>query len=136
LSTRDGERVSAKPEPFTTPVRFDLLVALLPELEKRTGGGRLIVVAHDSGVIYRNFDWPSWKTDREYLAEPGALDDADLDTCCKLLTVIVRQDRFSEGSIDAHVASGLAARIVRRIAELNATAVPDEKKPAKRRRKR
>ena len=127
-----------KPEPFTTPVRLDLLVALLPKLEARDddAAGELIVVAHDSGAIYKNFDWPGWKQGREYLAEPGALDDVDLDTCLKLLTVIVRQDRFCEGSIDGHVASGLAARIVRRIAELTRTASPGATKAAKKRRKK
>jgi hypothetical protein len=91
-----------------------------PEYRERTE-----CLVHDSGAIYKNFGRSSWMGGQEHFAEPGALGDADLDSCRTLLTVIVRQDRFVQGATDAHVAGGLAARIVRRISELTDSAAPE-----------
>jgi hypothetical protein len=100
--------------------RFDRLVALLPLLESRAEGaaGELVRVVHEDGIMPDGFDWPAWKADGERYVEPAGVEGAELKTCRRLLTVIVRQDRFVEGSLLGHVQSGLAARIVRRITEL------------------
>lgn len=130
-----------KPEPFTTPVRFDELERLLPELERRAGSGlefnpwgdpptpdplagALYRVAHEGGCIYKNFSWADWHKAGGRLLKGDALERADLDTCCKLLTVIVRQERFSEGSLTGHIESGFAARLVRRIKVARRTPPP------------
>jgi hypothetical protein len=93
---------------------------LLPSLDAREGGAadELVRVVHEDGIIPEGFDWPAWKAEGERYVQPGGVEGADFDTCRRLLTVIVRQDRFVEGSLEGHVQSGLAARIVRRVAEL------------------
>lgn len=100
--------------------RFDRLVALLPSLDARAGGaaGQLSHVVHEDGIIPAGFDWPAWTAEGERYLEPGGVEGVDLETCRKLLTVIVRQERFCDGSLAGHVERGLASRIVRRIAEL------------------
>jgi hypothetical protein len=120
--------------------RFDRLVALLGELDARVGtafpsyvvgpsgqlehgpwdhlADRLVYVTWEDHCIIRGFDWPSWKDEGKRYLAPGGVEGADLETCRKLLTVIVRQDRFVDGSLSGHIGEGLASRIVRRIAEL------------------
>ena len=107
----------ARPVPFQEPERFDRLTSLLSELERGRGTDALRRISHEDGVILK-YDWPSWlEAGRRYF-RPGGIESADLETARKLLTIIVREDRFLEGSLEQSVNSGLAARIVRRIVEL------------------
>lgn len=108
---------SFKPVPFREPESFDRLRALLPDLERRRGEDALRKVAHEDGVILK-FDWPNWLEEGRKYFEPGGIECADLETARKVLTIIVREDCFLEGSLAESVSSGLAARIVRRIVEL------------------
>lgn len=64
------------------------------------------------------FDWPSWLPEAKRLVEPGGVEGADVETLQRLLTTIVRQDRFVEGNLASAFESGLVVRILRRIAEL------------------
>jgi hypothetical protein len=67
------------------------------------------------------FDWMNWlQTDegRSLRDDPGAIATANTDQLEKLLTAIIRSDRFSEGSIEGAFESGLLARIARRAASL------------------
>ena len=83
-----------------------------------------LAVARGSWVIV-GFDWMTWlQTDegqalrdrREALVEAGA------DELAKLLTAIVRSDRFVEGSMSGAIESGLLTRIAQRAATLLAEA--------------
>ena len=62
------------------------------------------------------FDWPAWIAEARRLSEnEAALASADADQLAKLLTTIVRRDRFSWGDPLYHdFESGLILRIVRR----------------------
>lgn len=64
------------------------------------------------------FDWPSWLPETKRLAEPDGVEAADLESLQRLLTTIVRQDRFVEGNLASAFESGLVVRILGRIAEL------------------
>jgi ADP-ribosyl-[dinitrogen reductase] hydrolase len=65
------------------------------------------------GFAY-SFDWGEWQDEAERLTvEPGALDDADLLTLMKLLTVHVRKERFSGG----HLANAFEQRWIVAILE-------------------
>ncbi len=67
------------------------------------------------------FDWRSWlETDegRALRDQPEAVASATPEDLGKLLTAIVRSDRFVEGSIEGAFESGLLARIARRAAAL------------------
>ena len=67
------------------------------------------------------FDWPTWmETDEAALLrdDHNALANASSEQLQKLLTVIVRQERFVEGSLAEHFESGLIDRIMDRAAVL------------------
>ena len=73
------------------------------------------------GWVIAGFDWRTWlETDEGRAMQEGtdALAAATPDQLGKLLTAIVRSDRFVEGSIEGAFASGLLARISRRAAAL------------------
>jgi ADP-ribosyl-[dinitrogen reductase] hydrolase len=66
-----------------------------------------------------DFDWPAWQDEAERLTTtPGALDDADLVTLMKLLTVHVRKERFSEGHLAGALEQGWLVAILERLRQL------------------
>ena len=72
-------------------------------------------------IVYRlpiiiSFDWGAWEEGRKIASN----DDFDLDTLdlpakCKLITAIVRSDRFCEGTLVSAFESGLILRILKSI---------------------
>ncbi len=71
--------------------------------------------------IIVGFDWMTWLRTEEGEAlrdRPEALAAANPDDLAKLLTAIIRSDRFVEGSLVGAFESGLLARIARRAAAL------------------
>ena len=66
------------------------------------------------------FDWPAWLASPEgsALRQPQAVPHASAADLERLLTAIVRSDRFTEGSIAGACESGLLTAIVRRAGEL------------------
>jgi hypothetical protein len=74
-----------------------------------------------NGWITFGFDWGAWAAtpDAQRLRlDDRALDTATSDDLSKLLTMLVRGDRFGEGTLLAAYDSGLLTRIVRRAARL------------------
>jgi hypothetical protein len=73
------------------------------------------------GWVLPGFDWRAWlATDagRALRDDPATVAGATSDDLARLLTAIVRSDRFVEGSISGAFESGLLARIARRAAAL------------------
>jgi len=80
----------------------------------RAGVGR-------GGWVIAGFDWRSWLDTHEGRSlsdRPEAVASATPEQLGKLLTAIVRSDRFVEGSIEGAFESGLLACIARRAAAL------------------
>ena len=74
---------------------------------------------HDRGFVYP-FDWPAWsERAREYFERPQLLEDASLDTIRRLFVVIVRRERFCEGTILDAFESGFVVAALQRLAKLN-----------------
>lgn len=107
-------RKGAAPKAESAP-SFRRLVAMLPELERGTARDDVLyLVVHEDCLL--DFDWLE---EAEALAvELARIDRASLEVCRKLLTVMVRRDRFVEGSLQEHIGAGHVAAVVRRIAEL------------------
>jgi hypothetical protein len=81
-----------------------------------------------AGLVVAGFDWPAWLAGDEGRAlrdDPVALAAATPEQLARLVTAIVRSDRFTEGSIAGAFESGLLARISRRAAALVATGGED-----------
>ena len=82
---------------------------------------RFIDVCYAMKWVDLSFDWVAWKASPEALQlrdDPAVLESATPDQLQKLLTVLIRQDRFVEGALAAEFESGLLVRILRRAAVL------------------
>jgi hypothetical protein len=66
--------------------------------------------------IIVDFDWPSWDEGREMGRDPGFdFDSVDLLSKCKLITAVVRNDRFCEGALASAFESGLILKVLKSI---------------------
>ena len=61
------------------------------------------------------FNWPDWNEGREMTAPDFDFNSVDLVTKCKLITAIVRNDRFCEGALVSSFDSGLILKILKSI---------------------
>ena len=67
------------------------------------------------------FDWPTWmgtEEGRRLSSDPGAIASASADDLGRLLTAILRGERFSDGQIEGAFKSGILPAIARRAAAL------------------
>ena len=81
---------------------------------------RFIQVCYDMKWVHP-FDWGEWMRSSEAVRlrdEPGALESATPDQLQRLLTTVIRQDRFVDGAVAGAYKSGLLIRILRRAAVL------------------
>ena len=79
-----------------------------------------VTMCYDLGWV-KPFDWVEWKETKEAVQlgdDPEVLAKATSEQLRKLLTVVIRQDRFVEGSLAAHFNSGFIDRIIARAAVL------------------
>jgi hypothetical protein len=66
-----------------------------------------------------NFDWGSWDEGRQFLkSENPDYGSTDEVFCYKLITAIIRNDRFFEGALQANLENGTIHRIIERLIEL------------------
>jgi len=114
------------------------LLALIPKIEKtatfgewsgsnKGAGGQFpycvpaTIVSQFIHIVYAMpiiivFDWAAWDEGRKILRdETFDFDGIDLLTKCKLITAIVRNDRFCEGALESAFASGLMLKILKSI---------------------
>lgn len=74
-------------------------------------------------VQWPDFDWGTWKNSaeaRRLYFDPAALETATPEQLSRLLTVLIRQERFVDCALNAAFQSGVLLRILRRIAVLSA----------------
>jgi hypothetical protein len=62
-----------------------------------------------------SFNWPEWDEGREIARTDFDFDTVNLVTKCKLITAIVRNDRFCEGALISAFESGLILKILKSI---------------------
>jgi hypothetical protein len=78
------------------------------------------LVYADDWIRY-DLGWPTWMESSEaraLLEDPAAMREATPEQLARVLTVIVRLERFSDGTTAGAVRSGLVARLLRRAAVL------------------
>lgn len=62
------------------------------------------------------FNWQEWKVGREIINTKNFnFESIDIPTKCKLITAIVRYDRFCEGSLVSEFESGIILKILKSI---------------------
>ena len=118
---------------------WDPLLDLIPEIERTKDFGKSVEIEEKSDCIHINtvhnynkvvikfqkivydipiiidFGWGSWDEGRKMTAPDFNLDTVDIPTKCKLITAIVRNDRFCEGALLSHFKSGLILKILKSI---------------------
>ena len=78
---------------------------------------RFVSIAYEDGWVRSDIAWGEWSQTPEAQSlrdDPVVLATATLDQLAKLITVLVRQERFVEGSLMAAFEGGLVLGIVRR----------------------
>jgi hypothetical protein len=78
---------------------------------------KLVEHCYEHDWVLRDFDWPGWmqSTEAQELRDnPETLAKASPDQLANLLTVLIRQEKFSEGSLASAYDSGLLTGILRR----------------------
>lgn len=92
----------------------------LPYVTLSGEASAFVETAYRTGFVL-SFDWLKWagtKEARRLRDQPSVLAAATVEQLAKLLTVVVRQDRFIEGELLAAFDSGHLTAIVRRAAAL------------------
>jgi hypothetical protein len=82
---------------------------------------RFVGDCYEHGWVLAGFDWPAWaQTERARVLrdDPMVLASATEQDLAQLLTVVVRQDRFCEGSLARAFESGLILGILQRADQL------------------
>jgi hypothetical protein len=102
---------------WVTSTRRDDGVYTMPYFELSQGALDFLAAA----PLDRNFDWPPWQgTDeaQSLMHNRAALEQATPEQLVRLLTALVRGDRFTEGNLAAAFEAGLLAAIARRAAAI------------------
>lgn len=76
---------------------------------------RMVRALYDLGAIVP-FDWPNWDRVEGYRTDGGtALQEASVADAVRMVTAIVRADRFTEGTIGAELEAGTLLAALRRL---------------------
>ena len=96
-------------------------VITMPQFEAGETALKFVNMAYEQEWVRSNFDWPAWSSSREAIRlrdDPKALAAASPEQLAKMLTVLIRQDRFVEGALNSAFEAGLLTGIARRAAAL------------------
>ncbi len=76
--------------------------------------GRFVELVYEDDWII-GFDWSSWDEGREIASDLTRVANADMLTIRKLITALVRNERFCEGALQDAYERGLITAIILRI---------------------
>jgi len=88
----------------------------MPWVSLSEPAGAFVDAAYDAGWVIKDFDWTAWKGTAEAasLLDPDVIASASCDQLAKLLTTLIRGDRFAEGTLSEAYDRGILTAIVRR----------------------
>ena len=89
---------------------------------------QFVKTAYAGGWVISDFGWPSWKGTPEVLDlrdDPEFLKQATPVQLAKVLTVLIRQERFVNGALASAYDSGLLTAVLRRAEELRGEVVKE-----------
>ena len=90
-------------------------VMILPHINPAEIVNRLNTIVYDIPIII-DFKWSSWDEGRKMLQKENFdYDSIDIPTKCKLISAIVRNDRFCEGALVDAFESGQILKILKSI---------------------
>lgn len=94
------------------------LLDLIPEIEKKPSWEILLdfLQITENLPIIIVFNWMEWKEGGKMIRDGNFnFDSIDIPTKCKIITRIVRSDRFNEGALELALESGLIYNILKSI---------------------
>jgi hypothetical protein len=106
---------------FIVPPQNEMGVLAMPYVKYSEAAEKFVRAGYEHGWVLRGFNWPEWAESAEAKAlrdDETALARATPEQITRLLTVLIRQDRFVEGALLQAFSSGLILRIVRRAAAI------------------
>jgi hypothetical protein len=76
-------------------------------------------LAYEIGIVI-DFPWMEWEEGRKLASADNLsiIDGLDLITCCKLITAILRNNRFCDGALVDFFESEVGLRVLRRMKEV------------------
>ncbi len=89
----------------------------MPYTRYHPGVDRFVALAYEDGWVLAGFAWMEWSTTPEAEGlrdDPEVLGTATVEQLARLITTLVRQERFVEGSLMRAFESGLVLGIARR----------------------
>lgn len=89
---------------------------------------RFVEVAYEGGWVSPEVDWPSWietEEARGLLGDPEAVAEATVEQLQRVLTTVIRQDRFVTGALAEAFETGLLTAILRRVEQLRLAAAAE-----------
>ncbi|HJM04704.1 MAG TPA: DUF6508 domain-containing protein [Candidatus Saccharimonadaceae bacterium] len=109
--TKGGEQVPSRTDPSR-------IVTVMPYIENNELINEFIQTIHDKGLILEGFDWKNWHVGKLWMEDDREskyelLNDKVFTV--KLITALVRQDRFAEGSIKRWFELGVIQKVLGRL---------------------
>ncbi len=103
-----------------------ILFYLIPEIESRENLDKTISnfleMVYHLQIIQEDFDWTSWEEGKQILQNSDkGFDKYDIDTLCKLITAIVRNDKFNENYLESKFTDGTIFKIIKAMENKNKT---------------
>lgn len=89
----------------------------LPYTEQNELIQEFVQFMYDKDLVI-NFDWSKWQEGRDWFAseDEAKYQDLDIETSLKLLTVVIRNDRFNEGALVRAFEDGMLPGIINQLA--------------------
>ena len=103
---------------FVTDERTKDGTLMFPYWEYREEVLSFVRAVHESGALLEEFDWPAWQERAVSYLESDEVDNADLETCRRLLMTHVRKDRFMDGHLGEMIESGHIVEVLKRIQQI------------------
>ena len=74
---------------------------------------------YDKNLMVK-FNWPEWQEGRDWYAlqDDSKYAKLDVETCLKLLTAVIRNDRFNEGALVRAFEDGSFPKIIQKLMTL------------------
>lgn len=91
---------------------------ILPWVEFSVGAKAFLAHLLEAGLVIPSFDWIAWDGRGRYMHDPASVAVADFEECRKLLTALMRGERFNEGLLLEAFESGLLRHLIDRLGAL------------------
>jgi hypothetical protein len=111
------DRIEELSETVAVPTTFQAVGAETMTISTSVGISDFVRLAYADGWVI-GFDWGAWDEGREIAGSPERIAECDLDTIHKLITALVRNDRFCEGALASAWQHGSIKAILLRIKQL------------------